>query len=109
MPLGAGIVSPLGVLERVSVYSRAMQNRHIDPEVNAFTQFCERLLGFVQGNGKLSALEVPLLPYDSHELLNHLTSSHPRLITTCPPSLPTPKNAPTNAPITGPFADSPPK
>ena len=86
-----------------------MQDCHIGLEVKAMTQTCERLFGFLQGHGKLSALEVVVLHYYARELLNRLTAPHPRLITTCPPSLPTPKNAPTNAPMTGPFADSPPK
>lgn len=86
-----------------------MQDCHIGLEVKAMTQTCEKLFGFLRGHGKLSALEVELLSSDSHELLNHLTASDPRLITTCPPSLPTLKHAPTHAPMTGPFADSPPK
>jgi hypothetical protein len=84
-----------------------MQDHFIGPEVKALTQACERLFGFVQGNGKLSALEVEVLHYYSRELLNHLTASDPSLITTSPPSLSSSKNAPIKVPTIGQFPDSP--
>jgi hypothetical protein len=85
-----------------------MQDCHIGLEVKAMTQTCERLFGFLQGHGKLSTLEVEVLHYYARELVNHLTASDPILITTSPPSLSSPKNAPIKAPTIGQFPDRPP-
>jgi hypothetical protein len=46
--------------------------KEVRPEVQEFMRSCERLFGFTQTNGRLSAVECDILHYYSQELQNQI-------------------------------------